>query len=250
MFAVNFERLRRSYELSRRTFDVVSLLDLSHHLRVWTELATRLKEQLPAFGADPTLFRTACPNQNLKDIVRGRRHVVALLPGGTDIFPRGTDNVMAIHQPLADRPGEVLFAFALMRLSTGGIRCGNYVYVHEGRAEPSVLLDALRGEHPETRCDFGNWLAADAVRVGYLDENGQVAAFTLSRKQLICTVANTMGGSHASGLSTDAPKRQELATRELAEHMFGAVPLAYFLLLKVAQDLLEAGKQFKELQPR
>jgi len=57
---LHLERLRRHYELAVRTYDHISLLDLSHSLRMWVELKTPLTTIAPKF-ASAISFKTATP---------------------------------------------------------------------------------------------------------------------------------------------------------------------------------------------
>ena len=57
---LHLERLRRHYEAAVKTYDEVSLLDLSHTLRLWTELKKPLENLAPEFS-NSRLFRTGIP---------------------------------------------------------------------------------------------------------------------------------------------------------------------------------------------
>ena len=63
-FLINVERLQRHYAVAVQTYDQVSLLDLSHTLRLWVELKTILPTENPSF-ATSILFKTASPGSKL-----------------------------------------------------------------------------------------------------------------------------------------------------------------------------------------
>lgn len=80
-------------------------------------------------------------------------------------------------------------------------------------------------------------MGAEAVRVGYRDESGNLVRKSISREVLIRRVANTMGGSHPAG--AEALSDFDPAVQELMHTSVGGVPVPYFILLKSAQDILE-----------
>lgn len=71
---LHLERLRRHYEAAVRAYDHVSLLDLSHSLRRWTELKTPLIQLAPRFSTT-LAFKTAIPAKKVLRAARGRTFV-------------------------------------------------------------------------------------------------------------------------------------------------------------------------------
>ena len=71
---LHLERLRRHYEVAVRTYDQVSLLDLSHALRVWTELKKPLQSLAPKFS-NAIAFKTGVPAKKVLKAARGHNYV-------------------------------------------------------------------------------------------------------------------------------------------------------------------------------
>ena len=46
-YKLQLNRLKRHYETSINTYDVISFLDLAHSLRIWTELKNNVEEDFP-----------------------------------------------------------------------------------------------------------------------------------------------------------------------------------------------------------
>jgi hypothetical protein len=81
--------------------------------------------------------------------------------------------------------------------------------------------------------------------VAFINENGEYTKVTISREMVIKRVANTLEGSHAStsqaeeyGNSFDEP------IHYLLRYAVGGLPLPYFILLKISQDLLYVADKY------
>lgn len=64
-----------------RSYDDVSLLDLSHILRIWAEMKPVLPGKAPRFGTT-LAFKTAIPAKKVLRKVRGTEFVFSCMPGG------------------------------------------------------------------------------------------------------------------------------------------------------------------------
>ena len=231
---LQLERLRRHYELSVRTYDHVSLLDLSHTLRVWADLKQKLPGLHPLV-ASSIAFKSAIPAKKATRAARGHAFVFAYMPGGVRTY--------ASKGQLAGAPGNepkasFTLAAATKLNSDGSIDLKNYAYVSTSFAQP--LVKALSAEDV-SRGNFVQWLGAEAVRLAYPAEGGKLVTETITREVLIRRVANTLDASHPAAPSggKGSANRYDPAIKHLLQYTMGGLPLPYFVLLKAAQDILQ-----------
>lgn len=79
------ERLRRHYENCVRTYDQIAMYELSHSLRIWTDLKTTLPKLAPAFHTCRA-FKSVKPPKKLMHAMKAARFVMAYMPGGVVVY--------------------------------------------------------------------------------------------------------------------------------------------------------------------
>jgi hypothetical protein len=99
--------------------------------------------------------------------------------------------------------------------------------------------------------NYLQWLGADAVIMSYTQADGTLKRVSISREMLVRRVANTLGGSHPSveAGTNDFENSYDPAVHHLLGHNMGGLPLPYFILLKIAQDLLTIAPKLLNSQP-
>lgn len=246
-------RLQRHFDNAVRTYDEVALLDLSHILRIWFELKAPLAQLCPDFAKAIT-FKSAIPSRKLLKYAKGKTYVFCYMTGGVKTYasegeivspPDGVramvvDGRFALTKPLADSPPY--FIGAKMKAEGDSLWVGNALYIESPDVkEEDETLQQLAQLESTSRLTFAQWMAAEAVRLAYVNPEGKRIAMTISREMVIKRVANTLDGSHAS-VSEDARVSYENAfdapIKYLLSFKIGGVPLPYFILLKIAQDIL------------
>ncbi|MFN9387433.1 MAG: hypothetical protein ACK6BU_10800, partial [Cyanobacteriota bacterium] len=71
---------------------------------------------------------------------------------------------------------------------------------------------------------------------------GPLETVAISREMIIKRVANTLDGSHASAAGGgEVDNAFDAPVHHLLKYKVGGLPLPYFILLKVAQDILAIG---------
>ncbi len=231
---IHLERLRRHFEAARRSYDAVTLLDLSHSLRIWADLKETLPAAFPRFQST-IAFRTAIPARKVLRAARGHEYVFSYLPGGTTTY--------ASNGHLASGPGmekgRSFTVGVLVRPQRDSIELKNFSVVFAPLEQS--LIRALRAEQVK-RCNYVHWMGAEAVRLNFPDADGNLKLTTLSREKVIRRVANTLDGSHPSRPSSEVPENEfDAAVRRLLQFRVGGLPLPYFVLLKCAQDIVQAA---------
>jgi hypothetical protein len=229
--ALHLERLHRHYGAAVRTYDHVSFLDLSHSLRIWVELKQELPAIAPAFRSTMA-FKTAIPAKKVLKAAKGYRHVFCYMPGG--VITYGTQGHLASGPEMKEGAGDFSAGIAVKV-------CEDHVWLNKfcviGRSVDQPLVKALEAESV-TRCNYVQWLASEAVRVAYPRDDGSLSTTAISREMIVKRVANTLDGSHPSLAAKETDNTFDPAVHHLLQYQVGGLPLPYFVLLKVAQDLL------------
>ena len=232
---LQLERLRRHYETSFRTYDEISLLDLSHALRIWADLKSTLPQTIPAF-ASTSVFKSAIPAKKVMKLAREHRHVFAYMPGG--VLTHAANGQFAAGPDSEGPQGQFSIGCSVKMNTDGSMELKNFSWIAlalEGSAIKALeAVDVSRG-------NFSQWMGAEVVRLGYLDERDTLVRISISREQLIRRVANTLDGSHPSSEQklAEAENRLDAPVRELLKFKMGSLPVPYFILLKSAQDILD-----------
>lgn len=238
--ALQLERLRRHYEIAVRTYDHAAFLDLSHALRIWVEMKHELPKIAPAFGTTMA-FKTAIPAKKVLKAARGCWHVFCYMPGGVVTY---CANGELIAGPEIGGDADLTTGCAV-KLGADHMWLGKVCIV--GRCFEQPLIKALEAE-TVTRCNYIHWLGSEVVRVAYPRADGSLAATAISREMLVKRVANTLDGSHSSLVGGESDNAFDPAVHYLLRHTVGGVPLPYFVLLKIAQDILTVGPKLLGLK--
>jgi hypothetical protein len=241
---LNLERLRRHYELAAHTYDQISLLELSHALRMWADLKLVLPAISPAFGTTKS-FVSARPSPKLCRAIRGREYVFACVPGGVVTYALKDKMTMGI----TPRPGPEktkVVAATFKFIADGGAQIGNYHSI-DMEADDATFGVPLASQL-SSRLNFAEWLGAEAVRMAYPDASGALQFEQLSRETIIRRVANTRDGSHPSAAQPldSVQNRYDPAIDYLFDEHVGGLPLPYLILLKIAQDIVAIAPKLME----
>jgi len=234
---LQLQRLQRHYDSALQTYDEISLLDLSHSLRIWSDLKGVIHHEHPKFRS--TLgFSWASAPKKLRALARDVRHVIAFMPGGVV--------TLAAKGHLVGGPpvnGAFAFGVSSMDRDDGALVLKNFVYVEKAVDGGLKTDQAVKG-----RGNFVQWMGSEAVRIGLPNEKGEVELVQISQEMMIKRVANSFDGSHPSSAQPlDAVEnRFDPAVKELMKFKMGGLPLPYFILMKAAQEILEHAPKLLE----
>lgn len=230
----NLKRLQRHYELAVRTYDEIALADLSHILRIWSEMKSDLVRIIPSLSSSRE-FRAGYPTKHVRRILAGHEFVLSYLPEGTITFASKGD-LIQLPQIWGTTPGTL--ATTVKVNDDHSVEMKQFVAVRTKLVEEQV--NSL--SKWDTKCfGYQAWFSTEAVRVGTSKVGGNGMFESISRDELIKCVANKYGGSH-SGLVTDErgkASKFDSTVAYLMEFHWGGLPLPYFVLLKTAQDILD-----------
>lgn len=244
--AIQLERLRRHYEDAVRTYDRVTFLDLSHSLRYWEEVSLRAAEY-EGHLATTRAFETAVPIKRVRKAIRTAEYVMTYMPHGVRTFARGD-----LGWKMPGRYGhEVSYCGSVMYRSDGGVEfgiLGNVIWPPAGR-EPDGIREQL-WKSEVTKVNFRDWWAAECVRLRWTGPEPNLGDVKITRAILAKRVANTMDASHPAGGKPDGDGNQfDVPVHWLMKCFWGGIPLPYFVLLKIAQDILDRVPPLIGLDP-
>ncbi|QOL49756.1 hypothetical protein [Massilia litorea] len=174
---LHLERLQRHYEASVRSYDEVSLLDLSHSLRVWADLKTVLPQLAPAFSKTLS-FKTSTPAKKVLRAARGSRFVFAFMPGGVITYA-ANGSIVTGPQDIKDRSFTVGVSCKIN--TDGSMELKNYSFMEVASDQPMVKAAAAEDV---SRCNYSQWLGAEAVRMSYPDKTGELKIVSITREML------------------------------------------------------------------
>lgn len=230
---IQFKRLQRHYDISVKTYDEASLLDLSHILRIWVEL----KPVLPTIDDDfdkKVKFFTGSPIKKVLKQTKNCQYIYSYLP--KDGVTTYASNGHLASGPELENDKQLTIGVKVK--NTGdSILLSQYCYASKALEQP--YIKAL-GNEQIRRCNYANWLSSEIVRLKYKNKDGDLERFIISREILIKRVANVLDGSHTS-LNTDGAGTNQFdePIKWLMNFKCGGLPLPYFLLLKIAQDIVD-----------
>lgn len=228
---VQFDRLKRHYEFAEKTYDHASFLDLSHTLRIWVEL----KDVLPRIDQSvlrKTLFKSSVSNRRVLKHYSGFEYVVAFMPDGI-LTHAANGQLFACKEEHRD------FSMGGVVAHMGGgaidMKSFHFCSPADSRDLPDLTLNPRT-----TRLNYVQWMSAEIVRLNYRTEEGKLEMISIPREKLIKRVANILDGSHTSvGIAQASDNRFDNPIRHLMDFSCGGCPMPYYLLLKVAQDLVK-----------
>jgi hypothetical protein len=229
------QRLRRHYENSLKTYDPISFLDFAHTLRIFADLSES-KEDLFTQSS----FIRPNFNKTFKKVFASCEYFYVYLP------PEGVRTSAVATKELEGRmitSGPASEKFSVLSstkiepngdLSIRSYGIANNVLSAEKR---KALYDAEQ-EIQLRKVNFTNYMNAPAAHFRFQDIN----ISTLSNKQLIQRVANEYEASHPH--ADDSKKyivdAASPIVKKLMDHTCAQLPLPYFILLNIADTILNA----------
>lgn len=231
---MQLERLKRHYETAVSNYDEVSLLDLSHVLRIWTELKKSLKDSHPKFS-EKKIFKTSTPGRKIIKEARGFEYVFAYMP--SPVITYANDGCFL---SVPDTNKKEASASVVMKQTPHHFEIRNFSVIFKSF---NRSLYAERKQETIKSHNFINWLGAEAVKGAFFNENKEYKEFSISREMIIKRVANTLDGSHASNSEEAVYNNKfDAPVHYLLKYSVGGLPLPYFILMKTAQDILGNSK--------
>ena len=232
---VQLERLRRHYEIAVRTYDYVSLLDLSHALRIWVELKSSLVRRYSSISI-ATPFCTGSPPKTLMKKLRDCIYIIAYMPGG--VISYAAQGIMAAGPRITEGDDDSVHVMA--RHGRDGSMAVSQYYVIGTHLNNDSLK--LIGKVNKKQCNYGNWLAGEVVRVSYPigGDESKLGSLSISRENMIKRMANVYDASHVKRDHVEEMSNKfDEPVAYLHRFTCGGLPLTYFILLSISQEILK-----------
>lgn len=258
---LNLRRLRSHFENAMQRFDDVSFVDIASSLRNWADMAGPLVRIAPEFSSRQ-MFKSATPNRATVREIANITYVLFLTPS---VLPTG------MYSPPPDsRQGSPISGmkisknsrllkngdgpFSIGGLNTfnnkGQLQTSNPYFVGKALGDDYVKFGESLQRASVKPLNFRCWMGAEVVRMGYLDSKDNIKVVIISRAMLISRVANILNGSHPT-IAIKEQNQYDPAVKILLELEFQGVPLPFFVLFKIAEDILHfAPKYFENASAR
>jgi hypothetical protein len=185
------------------------------------------------------------PAKKVLKAVRGKRFVFSYMPGGVITYAN-KGNVLSLPD---FEPGTPVQSTAKMMMRTDGALELSQIGI-VGMIVEQPLLKSF-GVEDQTRCNYTQWLGSEVVRVCYPIETGTLKVVSINREMIVKRVANTLDGSHPSAATEDnaGDNAFDDAVHHLLQYQVAGLPLPYFILLKIAQDILNIAPTLLGVPP-
>lgn len=195
---IQFSRLRRHYDECIEELDEVSLYNLAHSLRTITEYKHALNSQYK----DKSLAHVRMPK----------------------ILKKQLSKTIFVSAPFD----------GLLQLKN--MKMGSFFFAKKALSpEAAKRISNPNTIWPSKKLNFTDWMGADAV-IYRVSESEGINAFT--RERLIKRVSNYLGPSHAIKLENGNRKKEDNLLLSLLDFQCAERPFPYFVLMKIAQDIL------------
>ncbi|MCB5206348.1 hypothetical protein [Methylovorus mays] len=236
-FSLLVRRIRRNHEDSLIGYDPAIILDLIGNLRVLSEMTDILGKAEPSF-AFPNHFKTAKPSKQVVKLLRGKKFLIAFMPDG--LITSAANNFDLFFSAPYHPEGTATVEAAFRVNSNGSREFKNFIYVKDFDLQP---LSSVASQVQITSCNFYIWLHSEVIKISIPDKDNIFTIHSLSRIDLIKRIS-VNGAVHPKQKATDSydrPKDELISNLFLYE--FAGLPLHYFLLLKISQDVLRASNK-------
>jgi hypothetical protein len=241
IFTENLEdsltRLKRHYDICVAGYDRAALKDLAHVLRVWADMKMAVDKHLQL--TKPTQKFTAFSlTREFKRMALGYSYLAV-----------GFFKGVTVNASSSELGGQIILGYKGSKVATE-VSAGTAIIPMDGnkRLMRSLVLihKSLSDEEHKvihkktfetTKVRFAGWMDGLAIQFNTFNEKS-LDKYQISRENMIRRVANVLGGSHP--ISNEYIRDEDVAIAELMNYVSFEIPIPYFVLVKIAQDILEA----------
>lgn len=236
---INLEKLRRNYNDSYIQCDEINLRELAHTLRIWVDMKSMVSEYLSETNQKPK-FSTYSITTQFSKLLRGNIEYIvsSVLDDGVRVLSIG-ENKEILHSP--KDISNIDFAISSnIKIEVNEVHVSNFTILYGKSLEQEEIKIVKKG-FITNKVDFEKWLTSEIVKISFKNKDNMLERISVPRNVLINRVANTLGGSHPKGFEIKDNNFND-AVQNLLELTITGIPAPYFLLLKVAKDILEKIK--------
>jgi hypothetical protein len=204
---LQFRRLARHTQAAAADKDEISLLDMTHCLRIFVDMKAAIDQYV-----QENEIQVVWPNpvwtSNVKKVYRGSLYLQVPLAAGVE---------------------------------TGGVQVKGLT-ISDKALTPEEVQQRFRSGQPQnapTNLTFSEWFGSETIKVTQ-DEAGERRVIGISREMLIKRVANFLGASHPEGSesSVEYENSFDLYIGQLHQDGVADFPLTYYQLMEIAQTIV------------
>lgn len=206
---LQFKRLEKHHESSLKEKDSIAFLDLTHTLRIFTDMKREVDAKLTELSFSPSFTNTEKDKKVLK-ILKGSQFFS--LPISSEVQ---SPNLQV----------------------KGGMIVENRALTQD---EIKKMYEAGPPITNITTLSFTSWLGAGLLELG-IPENKEHSKVSISREVFIKRVANMLGASHPAGMEQDneLENKYDSYIRKLHDmHVADGYPLTYYQLLEISSEII------------
>ena len=229
---LQLKRLARHHEDVIQSYDLVSLLDFSHTLRIFADLKNDLTPITSKFNTRRHFFSNT-PTKKVMRSVKGSVYVFSYLHRGAVTYANKGEIMTAPKLSIQNHYS----GNAQLRLKDDGAMEFFKLGISSRPLEERQIenFDNVRA----SQHNYLQWLGSELVRLAYFNESGVYEVLTISRENLIRRVANAYNASHPLGDKETFENRFDPPIKWLMKFSWGGLPLPYLLLISISQDILD-----------
>ena len=231
---LNLERLKRQYEICIEKYDKVSLLDLSHVLRLWVDMQQDVQKHI---NTNLLLCKFKTYSVKLRRDIPWKDNSYTFCYFPDSVITRTVLGASFEWGPESEVGTGMI---DVDRTSNGLVACKEMFHI-ETRLEDNTFNDIVHngtGMYSVKKTSFLEWLKAECVRMSYIDPDAtELTRKIIPREILIKRIANTLGGSHPEG-NEPSFNQFDNAVKHLNTKSIAERPLTYYILIKSAYDIL------------
>lgn len=231
------ERLKRHYQSSVNYYDAISFLDLANSLRLWAEAKDRVEQ----IYNQPT-FKKGLLTKSVKRILTGSEYAYAYLPEGVKTSAAATGESGGrniLYGPVVEK-----FSTAtLIKIEhNGDLTMAQFLIVYRVLLpeEIKVLNDESK-KVPIKKVGFSKYMESPAINFQFSENDPK----HITNEELIKRIANEYEASHVTADDTNFDLNNALSepVKRLMEYGCMLLPLPYFVLLRIAKNIIDNFEQ-------
>lgn len=237
----NLVRLRRQYDICSSNYDRPALKDLAHVLRIWMDMSREVDYYI-LLNKPKLKFNSFGIKSEFNRVFRGDEYLVVSFPKGVNFYDSENSQGAHVYIDSLNRMFGTTWDYRFDNLANGKRRdtISCFISVYRDVEINEKDFNKLNCSYIFTnRTSFKNWLSSMAIRVKRFDNNGILITYDISRELMVRRVANILGGSHPEG-GVELENKYDPIIKELLGNKIFKIPLPHLVLLKIAQDILQA----------
>ncbi|MBN2669837.1 MAG: hypothetical protein JXR60_11490 [Bacteroidales bacterium] len=224
---INIRRLERHYDFCLKKYDDIALLDLSHALRNFVDFSKDIDRYFDSINLLKK-YRGFIVSKKAGRMLKMYNYLIIGFPGSVETFANNDDLLFVPNE----KSLPVHLNMKIKRNKDDSSSIGNYFLVRSNvEKSASRIIDNSIQVKLFNKFDY--WLDSDALKIN----ESEFQIKSLSRRNLITWVSNTLGGSHPAN-NRKRENENDPLINYLMNFTIGGVSLPYFILMGISKEIL------------